>query len=244
MLRCARRQDIMELKELWREAFSEEEGFLEDFFKNRALDLQNILVKTDILDKEIISMLYMLPCYVECKNKQIIRAVNVVGVATISSQRHKGHMSDLISFMFDIMRERSIEAAFLKPSKKEFYERYGFRMCADIYEAEIDIKNAEIFDGKYASEDLIRRVDKIYRNVPVSGCRMLRSFEDWKFHIKESRIVIRDDFYAICGKENNFSEECVPRIKGEVTGCIMCKFIDPKKDCIDERDCNLLFEQY
>jgi len=246
-MRTACTADYENLKNLWREAFEEEESFLHAFFYER-IKPENILILEDS-DEKLISMLYMLPCILET-DKERLSAVNVVGVATSNAHRNKGYMRKLINYSFEIMTERKVDAAFLKPSNKAFYEQFGFKESNSLYTSFYSEFSSEyrVFINSVGEElnFLIGELEKIYNLAHSAGTRVLRSAEDWKFNLFEKCVALSSHSYLICEmKDSSFvCQESMPVIRGDRTGCSMVKPISKQGEQICFNEENFIFEQY
>ena len=204
-LRTAAFSDLPRLKYLWEQAFGEEKGFMDGFFEKR-FEPDNTLILENKENGKLLSMLFVLPCKIKMFNGDIISAVNIVGVATDAEERHRGYMTRLIDHCFGVLKSRDIKIAVLKPSNREFYEQYGFKVCNILYEAEIEpgiFKNNN-FNAKVYHDitpELIEKLDLIYSGCGYSGGKLLRTFDDWKFHLKGMAytvVVIDNSAYHLC----------------------------------------------
>lgn len=249
--RCASFKDYENLKELWREAFTEEDGFMEAFFRERASDPSNILLLEQKDTGALVSMLFLLPGTLEkaepASQRQTLSAVNIVGVATFAKFRKKGYMTRLLEYCFRVLRERGVEVAVLKPSSKAFYAQYGFEVCNLLYECEWPItSDSEVYHT--VTPALIERLDQMYQTAPSAGYRLRRTFADWKFLLRDYTVVIKDGAYGLCHRidEKMVAFEVVPAVtgKGRETGCTMYKVLCDKDIHMEPGQGNLIFEQY
>ena len=264
-MRFAQLGDIPELKRLWIQAFGEEAGFMERFFQER-MNCTNTLILENSCGK-IVSMLYLLPCKLSIPDvkEEYLSAVNIVGVATDENERHKGYMSILFKECFEVLKERKIAVAVLKPSNTAFYEQFGFEKCTVLHEASLkDIYNikdnakTEIYQN--VTDELIKKLDNIYINYKCGGYKLLRSYEDWKFNLQGNTVVLWDNAYAVCTESQGelLAYEVIPREelykKGKEVGCTMIKDICEDwavkavniymNERIDEEMGNCILEQY
>ena len=124
--------DLSFLKDLWKEAFGDENEFIDCFFElgfspDRALCAYE--------NEEPISTLYWFDC--EMNGEKI---AYVYGVATRKAFRGRGLSSALMNQLNKLLSERGYSAIVLVPAKKElfnFYARLGYIPCSGITENEI-----------------------------------------------------------------------------------------------------------
>lgn len=247
MIRYAEQSDIPALKALWQQAFEDEADFVERFFEKRVSNqFQNVILLEE--QGTLISMLYALPCIlVHGANKAVrYKAVNLVGVATDSSQRHKGYMTRLLEAAFSMLAERGVEAIVLKPSNPQFYEQYGFRICNTLYQFSLPEAQFQVPD--VPQEKLPAFLCQCAQNYPTASYQILRSEADWAFQLEDGVCVcLWKDGYAICerAEEGYTAYEALPIEKAIPCGYTMYKKIGQCPELPEDigRE-NLIFEWY
>ena len=98
------------------------ESFGEDAFANELFDKCFKYCKYHIVDNRVVSILFLLPCYVVVNNKKIA-AKYVFAVSTKNEFRNKGYASKLLNSI------KGDELLFLMPSNISlinFYKNLGF----------------------------------------------------------------------------------------------------------------------
>ena len=131
--------DLSFLKDLWKEAFGDENEFIDCFFElgfspDRALCAYE--------NEEPISTLYWFDC--EMNGEKI---AYVYGVATRKAFRGRGLSTALMNQLNKLLSERGYSAIVLVPAKKElfnFYARLGYIPCSGITEKEITASDKTI----------------------------------------------------------------------------------------------------
>lgn len=111
----------LELKELWQEAFGDDDEFVDSFIM-RHYQAQNMLSISD--SEGLLSMLHLLPF-----ESQTGKVGYIYGVATKQDQRGKGLCSELMRQAIDEGRKRGFDALMLIPAGdglNDFYARFGF----------------------------------------------------------------------------------------------------------------------
>jgi ribosomal protein S18 acetylase RimI-like enzyme len=113
--------DIPRLRELWKEAFSDEDSFLDRFFGS-VFDTDHALVLKE--DGKIVSALYIIDC--EFKGKKL---GYIYSVATDKASRGQGFATKLLEHSDEYMKKCGYSAAILRPASSElfgFYEKLGY----------------------------------------------------------------------------------------------------------------------
>lgn len=240
MIRYATQADISELKTLWKQAFGDDDAFIDRFFAKRVLtDLKcSILLEEE---NEIISMLYVLPCVLrQGDTKKEYQAVNLVGVATKDSHKMKGYMRTLLEGAFTMLQEQGVQAVVLKPSNPKFYEQFGFHICNTLYKMPLTKEQC------ISPEETIAFLQS--KTNILQGYHIVRSKTDWEFLLDDGYVVRAwQDGYAICEEtaDGLIAYEMVPVTKGEPCGYTMYKKIGQCPELPADIGCeNLVFEWY
>ena len=240
MIRYATQTDIPALKMLWKQAFGDEDAFIERFFAKRVLpDLECAILLEE--QNEIISMLYALPCVLRHgETKKDYQAVNLVGVATKASQQMKGFMRVLLEGAFTKLQEQGVQAIVLKPSNPRFYEKFGFHICNTLYKMPLTKEHC------ISPEETIAFLQN--KTNTMKGYHIVRSKADWAFLLEDGYVVRTwQDGYAICEEtaDGLIAYEMVPVSKGEPCGYTMYKKIGQCPELPEDISSeNLIFEWY
>lgn len=112
-----------ELRRLWKEAFREEEAYL-DFY--HSFNLKNNRIWTLWDGERLISMLHANPYRILVKGT-LYDSYFIVGVATEERYRRKGCMGRLMKAALRTFQKEGIEFVYLLPAKEEYYLPFGFR---------------------------------------------------------------------------------------------------------------------
>lgn len=115
-----------QVKILWREAFGDDEQFIDSFLM-RYYPRSRMLCAA--CDGHLAAMLHLLPFETEMG-----RSTYIYGVATRPAFRGRGLASQLMHEAMRIIAEQGDDAAFLIPTPgrewlREFYGRFGFTGC-------------------------------------------------------------------------------------------------------------------
>lgn len=117
-----------ETKKLWQECFPEDsERFIDYFYEEKVKDNQ-ILIKTQ--NGFLAAMAHVNPYRMRVKSQEWDIGY-IVGVATESSRRHKGHMRDILNRMLNDMSMENVPFTFLMPAAKEIYLPFSFSFIYD-----------------------------------------------------------------------------------------------------------------
>ena len=125
MIARATREQIPELRALWRNVFGDGPDFLDPFF-TRVFVPENTLVWTE--EGRVVSALYILP-YTIPNGGETLRAAYLYALATEPAWRGRKIMSRLIEASFDLCAARGYALTMLVPAKDSlfgFYRGFGF----------------------------------------------------------------------------------------------------------------------
>lgn len=108
---------------LWQEAFPEDSvSFADYYYKEKVRDNQ-ILIKGE--EGKLASMVQLNPYTFVCRGREW--AVDyIVGVATASDRRHKGHMRSLLLRVMEDMNRKKVPFTFLMPADEAIYRPFQF----------------------------------------------------------------------------------------------------------------------
>lgn len=114
--------DELACKELWQEAFGDDEAFIDSFLIRYYSRRQALTVEEE---GRTVAMLHLVPFETE-----LGRTTYIYGVATAQSARRRGLASQLMQQAMTLIAERGDAAAFLIPTPgeewlREFYGRFG-----------------------------------------------------------------------------------------------------------------------
>lgn len=109
-------KDIPRLRALWKEAFSDDNGYF-DFFSALCFSPRHTLVLKE--KGEILSALYILDC--EYKNRKI---GYIYAVATDEAHRGRGFASRLLKFSDGYLKAHGYSAAILRPASEKLFDYY------------------------------------------------------------------------------------------------------------------------
>ena len=108
--------EIPRLRELWKEAFSDEDGFLDLFFEKVFTPDHALVLKND---GKTVSALYIIDC--EFSGQKI---GYVYAVATDKAERGQGFATHLLEYSDKYMRSCGYSAALLRPANKKLFDFY------------------------------------------------------------------------------------------------------------------------
>lgn len=108
---------------IWEEIFPEDSKSFNDFYYTEKIKTNRIMVRREGM--RIVSMLHLNPYRVMAKN-QIWRCDYIVGVGTLASKRHQGHMRALLLDMMADMYQEGRQFCYLMPAGPEIYEPFDF----------------------------------------------------------------------------------------------------------------------
>jgi len=125
-IRLAQQGDTARQKELWKLCFGDSEHYIDFYYDNHYKENETILL---LEDREIYSMLTMLPIKIIFPNIQSFNSAMLYAIATHPQYQNRGFASRLIDFAHENLRENENAFSVLVPSAKqlfEFYRQQGF----------------------------------------------------------------------------------------------------------------------
>lgn len=129
-------KDIPVLKSLWKEAFADEDSFIDLFFET-AFDKNRTFMAE--VNGEISGALYWFDC--ECGGNPV---AYIYGVATAIKFRGRGVCHKLMEYTHNHLKEKDYTCAVLVPGDQElfdFYKGMGYELCTYISEVKSDSAN-------------------------------------------------------------------------------------------------------
>jgi len=120
----------LELLEIWREAFGDDEDYILSFLNAYLLPEYNAPVI--IADGKIVSVLYLVEFELYADMKVIGNCAYLFAAATREAYRGRGYMGELIKYAIQLYKNRGISAIFLFPQEGDeklfkYYEKFGFK---------------------------------------------------------------------------------------------------------------------
>lgn len=115
-------------RHLWETIFPQDSQSFNDFYYTEKIKSNRIMVRRE--DGQIVSMLHLNPYRVMAKN-QIWRCDYIVGVGTLASKRHRGHMRAMLTDALADMYGEGRQFCFLMPADPAIYEPFDFTYIFD-----------------------------------------------------------------------------------------------------------------
>ena len=119
------------LRALWREAFADDDAFVDAFFKT--FNVPDV-VHTLSLGGRVVSALYALPCSL-CVDGEVLSAAYIYAVATCEVCRGRGYMALLMVKVEELLRARGVKMLYLLPADeglRSVYARLGYSDCSSV----------------------------------------------------------------------------------------------------------------
>lgn len=127
MIRYLEQEEKGRTIDLWREAFHEEESFIDYYYKEKTKDNRVLVFERE---GQILSMLHRNSYCLWLRGAEC-SCDYIVGVATAVSERGKGRMRSLILSVLRDMQEEKMPFTFLMPARESLYRPYDFRFIYD-----------------------------------------------------------------------------------------------------------------
>jgi predicted GNAT family N-acyltransferase len=113
------------VRKLWKTVFNDTDSFLERYFAD-VFRTEQTIVCTE--NDNLKASLQLLPYTIKIKGKSF-PAAYFFAVMTDPRERNKGYMRQMMTFAFEVLREKQIPLAFLIPQEEylfDIYAKYGF----------------------------------------------------------------------------------------------------------------------
>lgn len=124
-----RRKDIPGLRVLWKEAFGDEDAFLDTFFAEAFSEERSLCIHVDDV---VAAALYWFDCHLDGRKLAYLYAV-----ATGNAFRGQGLCSRLITQTHALLSRQGYAGVVLVPGSEDLfrmYEKMGYRVCSGIGE--------------------------------------------------------------------------------------------------------------
>lgn len=125
MIRFAKKEDLIQLKEIWRECFHDEEHYIDFFYEHHVVEKVTLIY---IQDGRAVSMLNLIPGRMMIEDKyQEIRYV--YAVATLPKYQGQGMAGKLLNHANQWLQNQNILTILVPADEKlfKYYERLGYK---------------------------------------------------------------------------------------------------------------------
>ncbi len=139
---------VHQLRKLWQEAFSDTEGFIEQFFLTA---FSKERCRCAIVDDHIAAALYWFTCSYHER-----RVAYLYAVATDFAFRGRGICHRLMEDTHIHLKKLGYDAVILVPGSESlfhFYERMGYRLCSSIREIHCAASDEEIMTERISKQE-------------------------------------------------------------------------------------------
>ncbi|MDD4595322.1 MAG: GNAT family N-acetyltransferase [Candidatus Izemoplasmatales bacterium] len=169
--------EVMELKALYHEAFTDSDGFLEYFFTQK-FRADNVIFHKQ--DHHIISALHLIKKTLSIKST-LFPCPFVVGAATLKAHRGQGLMNDLLKQALHDLYNRNISICALSPFAESFYLPSGFVTVNRLSRFQHNIISTRCFTYQDVDTETLAAVAAIYQS-KLSDFTIFvdRSLEYWQ----------------------------------------------------------------
>ncbi|HWQ77653.1 MAG TPA: GNAT family N-acetyltransferase, partial [Anaerovoracaceae bacterium] len=126
--RLAKKEDLKELKEIWKLCFGDEDSFIDFYFQRRDWVKETAVL---VQDGRIASMLTMIPVDIVGEDGGKRRASMLYAIATHPDFRKKGYAEQLIEFSNEYLLSQQVSVTLLVPAGEGLFRFYGKRGYQD-----------------------------------------------------------------------------------------------------------------
>lgn len=125
-IRLAQKEDLKQLKVVWKLCFGDEDWYIDFYFENRNWVEETAVL---LLDGMIVSMLAMIPVTVSEENREKHEASMLYAIATHPQFQKQGLADKLMEFANQYLLSKEVVATMLVPAEEplfQFYEKRGY----------------------------------------------------------------------------------------------------------------------
>ena len=188
ILRTLTKEDIPQLKKIWRDTFGDPMHFIDWYFDHRFFpDHSACACDGD----QIVSVCHTMPTHINIRGKSIPCAL-LNGVATLPEYRGKGFMKQVITYLYEILSPMGFCLMPNTPADVRIYEpcgHYPSIPMAEIKRAEKRKMPEELFSGEIL--DNLPAMYTLYQRIAPSWSGMILRTEE-EFSRKCSEHVLDD----------------------------------------------------
>lgn len=138
----AEKSHIPMLKNLWVEAFGDDEGYVLQFLERQ---LQERFSYIMLEEDEVIAMTHVFPCEIRTPEKSY-DFVYLYAVATLKSHQNKGVASELLREIHKDLEKKGFFGTFLFPAEAplfDYYKKLGYESAG--FSGKLDFRYSELF---------------------------------------------------------------------------------------------------
>ncbi len=158
MISYAQPQHTIQIRSLWKAVFQDSDTFLDLYFEKIYKPERCVI---SIYNNDLCAALQLLPYTFIIKGVEV-NGIYIFAVMTKPLERKKGHMSDMLSFVFKELKDE-VDFVFLIPQEKELfsmYHKFGFENAFKYPKDEI---NLPVVDSKTISPSIEEAYDFYFR---------------------------------------------------------------------------------
>ena len=164
------------LRELWREAFADDDAFIDAFFSTFPVA---DVVHTLSLGGRVVAALYALPFSLRVEGA-VLPAAYLYAVATAAAYRGRGYMRLLMGKVEELLRAKGVKMLFLLPADKglrSFYARLGYSDCSRTAVEECVLGDESLADYRLAEVDDASHIRAFWERCAVGAAAVMHSPE-------------------------------------------------------------------
>ncbi|MDR1653021.1 MAG: GNAT family N-acetyltransferase [Prevotellaceae bacterium] len=182
MLDFATKQDISQLKAIWKIVFKDTDFFVDLYFSHYFVPHNTLVFR---VQGKIVAMLFMNPYdFRFCGDS--MQCYYLSGLATLPMHRRQGIMCRMLTFSYRVMRARNIPLAILIPASKKmypYYQKFNYEQVFEKHDEIIPLGN--IVDGNPTLVSAYAEFNSIYREKDFCIQKEYADFQaivsDWEY---------------------------------------------------------------
>lgn len=201
IIETARKEDIPELKNLWREIFKDTDDYIEKFFKYRMKSEHTFVGREN---GKIISTAYMLKSDLVLNSGEVVPAFYMCGISTREEYRGKGCSGKVIEACFNHAKECGADLCYLVPANRslfDFYKKSGMMPFTSLFKQELIVEEGNI--PSYTKEFDGSKLLSLYNEMNFLF-KIERTIDDFSYINKVYEILTFEDDYIIIEENDNF----------------------------------------
>ncbi|MDD3168368.1 MAG: GNAT family N-acetyltransferase [Eubacteriales bacterium] len=188
-MRHAKKEDLKELKEIWKLAFGDEDRFINLYFQSRDWSSETAVL---LVDGRIVSMQTVIPVHLIGEDGGKSSAAMLYAVATHPDFQKRGFADQLIGFSNQTLLSEGISITVLVPATEELFRFYGKR---------------GYHKGFYIREAVLSRADIEALAGRDSSCCRISSIEAAEYNLLRKRLLRGQPYLDYREEELSFQKK-------------------------------------
>lgn len=237
-IRLAKREDLYDLKEVWKLCFGDPDAYIDLYFDNR--DWTREIAALEV-DGKAVAMLAMIPVDMVNSDGEIRCASMIFAVATHPDYQKQGFADRLLEYANQYLFSKGTQVTLLVPAGEDLFQFYGKRGYQNgffVREAMLKRRDIERMNRDESNVNMSRRLCRIVSSHPSQynelRSKLLEGHDHLAYRVDEIRfekqiaVAFGTDIYAIeftgSGSQESYTAE----------GCAYAERVSPERVIVKE----------